>query len=478
MVARRVKGLDYGRFKRNSTVVASVEGGNNFTMVRSAPGDEFDKRIVEWVAEDFERVNGVDLLKDSQSVLRLTEAAEKAKRELASASQANLSLSFITTTADGPMDIETTLTRDIFLELCSDLLDKRYPTGMSSTKVLTEVERVVSQSSTQSPLQWRCVETFKENDHRHYARFAVSPFRQGQAITVGNALRRALLGEVQGAAITCATFKDMGIVHEYQAVDGIQETVQDILLNVRDVAIGSNTHEPQKAFISVMGPRQVIAGDILCPPSLVVPDPSQNIALVTAAIPFNVEIEVEKDVGYRIVDPGKSTNGRFYIDSVFMPVVQANYSVHSFEVEDVTREILFLEIYTNGSISPEEALIEAARSLIDLLLPLLESEVIEVTNTTEKENGSRNISMLSSFLSSSDQITKEVTYKHVFIDQLKLPARAYNCLKRANIHTVSDLLDYTQDDLMRIKNFGKKSVEEVLEALRAQFNISLPKSKA
>lgn len=333
-----------------------------------------------------------------------------------------------------------------------------------------------ARDSMQSALQWRCVEANVESDRLHYGRFAVSPFRVGQANTVGIAMRRALLGEVEGAAVTCATFKN--VAHEYSVMDGVQESVLDILLNLKELVIRSDSHEQQKAFISTIGPGEVIAGDIILPPSLEITDPSQHIALLTKAIAFDVELEVERDCGYRISDPAKSTEGRFYLDSVFMPVRNANYSVHSFENEDITQEILFLEIWTNGSITPEEALYEAARSLIDLFLPFLQAEKREVANTSENEHGSSTMSYFSSFLPSSEQVTKEVTYKHIFIDQLKLPARAYNCLKRANIHTVSDLLDFTQDDLMRIKNFGKKSVEEVLEALRVQFNINLPKTRA
>lgn len=333
-----------------------------------------------------------------------------------------------------------------------------------------------ARDSMQSALQWRCVETNIESDRLHYARFAVSPFRSGQANTVGTAMRRALLGEVEGSAITCATFKD--VAHEYSAVDGIQETVLDILLNLKEIVIRSDSHEPQKAFISTIGPGKVTAGDIIVPPSLEITDPSQHIALLTNAIPFDLELVVEKDCGYRIADPAKSTDGRFYLDSVFMPVRNANYSVHSFDNEDITQEILFLEIWTNGSITPEEALYEAARCLIDLFLPFLHAEQKEVANTSENDHGSSTMSYFSSFLPSAEMATKEVTYKHIFIDQLKLPARAYNCLKRANIHTVADLLDFTQDDLLRIKNFGKKSVEEVLEALQVQFSINLPKTKA
>lgn len=334
-----------------------------------------------------------------------------------------------------------------------------------------------SVESSQSALQWRCVESIIESKRLHYGRFAVSPFRQGQANTVGTAMRRALLGEVEGSAVTCVTYKTA--THEYQPMEGIQETVLDMLLNLKELVIRSDSYETQKAYISTIGPGPVTAGDIILPPSLEIPDPSQHIALLTKAIPFDMELEVEKGCGYRISDPAKSVDGRFYLDSVFMPVRNANYSVHSFENEDITQEILFVEIWTNGSITPEEALYEAARCLIDLLLPFLHDEKKEVVKTSENELGpGSTMSYFNSFQSSAEQATKEVAYKHIFIDQLKLPARAYNCLKRANIQTVADLLDYTQEDLLRIKNFGKKSVEEVLEALRQQYNINLPKTRA
>lgn len=361
------------------------------------------------------------------------------------------------------------------------------PAAVSDTEVDRRAPRTEDQSerfsessssetggeSMQSALQWRCVQAHNEGERLHYGRFAMSPFRVGQSNTVGTAMRRALLAEVEGAAVTCASFQN--VAHEYTVMDGVQESVLDILLNLKEIVIRSNSQEQQKAFISMIGPGEVTAGDIVLPPSLEIPDPSQHIALLTAAIPFDIELEVERDYGYRTADPALSVGGRFYLDSVFMPVRNANYSVHSFENEDVTQEILFLEIWTNGSITPEEALYEAARSLIDLFLPFLHPEKKEITNTSEPDHGS---TTMSSLLPSGEQTTKEVMYKHIFIDQLKLPARAYNCLKRANIHTVWDLLDFTQDDLMSIKNFGKKSVEEVLDALRVQFNIDLPKTRA
>lgn len=160
-----------------------------------------------------------------------------------------------------------------------------------------------------------------------------------------------------------------------------------------------------------------------------------------------------------------------------MPIRNANYSVHSFENNNKIQEILFIEIWTNGSITPKEALYEASRSLIDLFIPFLHTEKKETIDELKTESKPNDISDFSSFSPVTDKLTKEITFKHIFIDQLELPARAYNCLKRVNVHTISDLLNYSQDDLMKIKNFGKKSVEQVLEALEKQFSINLPKNK-
>ncbi|KAG6540202.1 hypothetical protein Mapa_018494 [Marchantia paleacea] len=139
-----------------------------------------------------------------------------------------------------------------------------------------------------------------------------------------------------------------------------------------------------------------------------------------------------------------------------MPIRNANYSVHSFESEKKIKEILFLEVWTDGSLTPKEALYEASRNLIDLFIPLIPFQSVSLD---------------------IEKMTKDVAFKHIFIDQLELPARAYNCLKKVNVHTIADLLTYSEDDLIKIKNFGKKSVEQVLEALRKRFSIQLPKNK-
>jgi len=324
-------------------------------------------------------------------------------------------------------------------------------------------------------LQWRCVESKVDSERLHYGRFAISPFRSGQANTVGIAVRRALLGGVEGTCITRAKFEK--VTHEYSTILGIQESVRDILINLKEIVLKSksNSCETQKAFLSIFGPKEVTARDIVFPPSVEVIDTTQYIATLTKEIHLDIELKIEKDCGYRTQDSIKSADGYFSVDAVFTPIRNANYSVHSFENKNETQEILFIEIWTNGSVTPKEALYEASRSLIDLFIPFLHAEKEEVMHGLGNKNESNTLHFSSS--PSENKMEKEMTFKHIFIDQLELPARAYNCLKRVDVHTISDLLSYSQDDLMKIKNFGKKSVEQVLEALQKRFSIKLPKNK-
>nr|NP_569660.1 RNA polymerase alpha subunit [Psilotum nudum]Q8WHZ1.1 RecName: Full=DNA-directed RNA polymerase subunit alpha; Short=PEP; AltName: Full=Plastid-encoded RNA polymerase subunit alpha; Short=RNA polymerase subunit alpha [Psilotum nudum]AGC26825.1 DNA-directed RNA polymerase subunit alpha [Psilotum nudum]BAB84248.1 RNA polymerase alpha subunit [Psilotum nudum] len=324
-------------------------------------------------------------------------------------------------------------------------------------------------------LQWKCIESKKEGKRLHYGRFAVSPFRKGQASTVGVAMRRALLGEVEGTSITYAKFKN--VVHEYSTLVGIKESIHDILINLKEIVLQSDSYETQKASISILGPRDVTAGDILLPTSVKIIDASQHIATITTAIPLDVELRIERDCGYRTLNLKESQSGEFFIDALFTPIRNANYSIHSFESNNKVREILFLEVWTNGSLTPGAALSEASRDLIDLFIIFLNMEKEE--SIKEIENNELNIKNFPSTSISVDidRMAKEVAFKQIFIDQLELPARAYNCLKKMQVHTVSDLLKYTQYDLKKVKNFGNKSVEQVVEALQERFAIQLPKDQ-
>lgn len=189
----------------------------------------------------------------------------------------------------------------------------------------------------------------------------------------------------------------------------------------------------------------------------------------------NMELRIEKDRGYRIQDFKGYEDGESPIDAVFMPVRNVNYSVHPFRNDGEIEEILFIEIWTNGSSTPDEALCEASKNLIDLFIPFIRvtHEVIShnddskaVLNSTEIISSPNNI----------DESAGGLELGHIFIDQLESPARTYNCLKQVNIHTISDLLNYSQEDLQKIENFGKKSVDRVSKALWERFAIDSPRN--
>nr|AJB98493.1 RNA polymerase alpha subunit [Helminthostachys zeylanica] len=325
-------------------------------------------------------------------------------------------------------------------------------------------------------LQWRCIESKVESKRLHYGRFAASPFRKGQANTVGVAMRRALPGEVEGAGITYAKFKN--VIHEYSTLIGVRESIHDILINSEEIVFRSDSYETQTAYISVTGPRNVTAEDTLLPDPVRVIDASQHTATVTKATPSDIESRIGKDRGYRMQNSRESKNGEFFVDAVFTPVRNANYSVHSFEDDNEVREILFIEIWTNGGLTPKEALYEASRNLIDLFIPFLHMEGKELIDGTDDEYESNGKDFPSTPISVNiGEMAKKLTYRHTSIDQLELPARAYNCLKEVNVHTVSDPLNYSQDDLGKIKNLGKKSVEQIVKALKEHFAIQLPREK-
>jgi DNA-directed RNA polymerase subunit alpha len=321
-------------------------------------------------------------------------------------------------------------------------------------------------------LQWRCIESRMESKRLLYGRFAISPFRKGQANTVGIAMRRSLLNEIDGASIISAEIKR--VKHEYSTISGIQESIHDILINLKEIVIKSDSYEPQKAYISISGPKKVTARDIEVPPSVRIIDDTQYITTLTEAVSLDIELNIEKDCGYRIEGSQGYKDNLFAIDAVFMPIRNVNYSVHSFEIRGKMKEILFLEIWTDGSLTPKEALYEASRNSIDLFIPLINSERKEINSEMEEPEESNTSSAPFQFLPSDmEEMTKDTAFKHIFIDQSELPARAYNCLKRVDVHTIADLLSYSENDLVKIKNFGKKSVEQVLEASKNRFSINL-----
>jgi DNA-directed RNA polymerase subunit alpha len=307
--------------------------------------------------------------------------------------------------------------------------------------------------------QVECVESRYEKDQSQTSRFVIEPLERGQGTTLGNALRRVLLSNLEGSAITAVRIA--GVSHEFATVPGVREDVLDILLNMKKVVLRSYSPQPQIGRLLVQGPATVTADNFDLPSDVELVDADQYIATLSPGAMLEMEFRVERGKGYRSVDKTRddaSAIDFLQIDSIFMPVRKVNYSVEDTRVGDILeRDRLVIEISTNGSMTPQEALSLAANILVDMFKPLQEITF----EPTEKEDDE------------TDDPTNQIP-----IEELQLSVRAYNCLKRAQINSVADLLDYTQEDLLEIKNFGQKSAEEVVEALQQRLGITLAQEKS
>nr|YP_009766120.1 RNA polymerase alpha subunit [Schotia afra]QIS96480.1 RNA polymerase alpha subunit [Schotia afra] len=315
-------------------------------------------------------------------------------------------------------------------------------------------------------LQWKCVESRADSKRLYYGRFILSPLMKGQADTIGIAMRRALLGEIEGTCITRA--KSDKIPHEYSTMVGIQESVHEILMNLKEIVLRSNLYGTRDASICVKGPGYVTAQDIILPPSVEVVDNTQHIASLTEPINLCIELQIERNRAYRIKTPNNFQDGSYPIDAVFMPVRNANHSIHSYLNGTEKQEILFLEIWTNGSLTPKEALYEASRNLIDFFIPFLHA----TEENLNLENNQHKVTLpLFTFhdrLAKLRKTKNEIALKYIFIDQFELSPRIYNCLKRSNIHTLLDLLNKSQEDLMKIERFRIEDVKCILDILKIE----------
>ena len=306
--------------------------------------------------------------------------------------------------------------------------------------------------------QIECIESKTEETNQQYGRFILEPLKQGQGITLGNSLRRTLLADIQGTAIV--EVRIAGVNHEFSTITGVREDVLEILLNLKEIVLKNRSDEPQVGRLKVQGPAVVTAGLLEVPPEIEVIDKRQYIATVCNNTIFEMEFRIEQGYGYKLADNcinDKSLNF-LNIDAVFMPVKKVNYTVQEKRINaKLIQEKLILDIWTNGSLSPQQAIGEGSKILTNLFHPLTNIHLKPTQQKEEKQH--HNINQIS-------------------IEELKLSVRAYNCLKRAQIRSISDLLDYSQEELLEIKNFGQKSAEEVIEALRNRLGINLPKEKS
>jgi DNA-directed RNA polymerase subunit alpha len=307
--------------------------------------------------------------------------------------------------------------------------------------------------------QVECVESKIEKDQSQLGRFVIQPLERGQGTTLGNSLRRVLLSNLDGAAVTAVRIA--GVSHEFATIPGVREDVLDILLNMKKVVVKNLSSQPQIGRLLVHGPATVTASQFELPSEVELIDSHQYIATLAPGATLEMEFRIETGQGYRTVERGRdeATSLDFLqIDSIFMPVRKVNYTVEDARAGGlIEKDRLLIEISTNGSLTPQEALSQAANILVDLFNPLR-----EVTFESLKDEDDR----------------EEDPANQIPIEELQLSVRAYNCLKRAQINSVADLLDYTQEDLLEIKNFGQKSAEEVVEALKDRLGITLPTEKS
>jgi DNA-directed RNA polymerase subunit alpha len=302
-----------------------------------------------------------------------------------------------------------------------------------------------------------CVESRSDKPRDYYGKFIIEPLDQGQGITVGNALRRVLLADLEGSAISAVRIS--GVNHEFSTIPGIREDILELLLNLKEIVIKYSGKESTIGRLRVQGPTIVTANNFELPPEVEIMDPNQYIATICSNSVLEMEFKISNGKGYQLVEKINDDLSQefLHLDAVYMPVKKVNYSVEEIRhQQNSIKDRLTLEIWTNGSISPQEAIGQSSLILINLFSPL----------------------KTISFKSDEDKVLTEGSrINQILIEELQLSVRAYNCLKRAQIHSVADLLDYSQEDLLEIKNFGQKSAEEVIEALQKRLGINLPKEK-
>nr|YP_009396052.1 RNA polymerase a-subunit [Dasya naccarioides]ARW65238.1 RNA polymerase a-subunit [Dasya naccarioides] len=308
-----------------------------------------------------------------------------------------------------------------------------------------------------TPFQIECIESKAKGTREQYGHFVLEPLKKGQGITVGNSLRRTILSDLEGCAIVAVRIA--GINHEFSTITGVKEDVLEILLNLKEIVIKSYSKEPQIGRVRIQGPAIITSGLFDLPPEVELVDPKQYIATVCNNTIFEMEFRIERGNGYRLVDRGidKKSIDFLQIDAIFMPATKFNYIIEERKINTTkVEEKLFLEVWTNGSLSPQEAISQGANLLTNLFHPL--------TNINFK-------------IKNDSNDNQEKNINQILIEELQLSVRAYNCLKRAQIHSIADLLDYSEEELLEIKNFGQKSAEEVIESLKNTLGINLPKEK-
>ena len=291
-------------------------------------------------------------------------------------------------------------------------------------------------------------------EDRNYGKFEIEPLERGFGTTLGNALRRVMLSSLPGDAITSVHID--GVLHEFQTIDGVIEDVTGIILNLKSVVVKNHTNEPKTIKLNVSKEGVVTAADIEKDADIEIINPEQEIATIVKGGKLNMEMTVGNGRGYVRAEANKKLLGdvklnTIAMDSNFSPIERVNYEVEGARVgQDDTYDKLTMEVWTNGSMKPEEAIALASRIIIEHFEILTELDEIADETGLMKQNV-------------DDSKTKAL---EMSIDELEFSVRAYNCLKRANINTLQDLTQKSENEMMKIRNLGKKSLKEVIDKVK------------
>lgn len=299
------------------------------------------------------------------------------------------------------------------------------------------------------------IEVAEISDDKKYGRFVVEPLERGYGITLGNSLRRIMLSSLPGAAVS--QVKIEGVLHEFSSIPGVKEDVTEIIMNIKSLAIRNNsdTNEPKTAYIKYEGEGVVKASDIQADQDIEILNPDLPIATLSGKdTKLYMELTITKGRGYVSADKNKSADlpiGVIAIDSIYTPVERVNVTVENTRVGQITDfDKLTLDVYTNGTLVPDEAVSLAAKVLsehLSLFIDLSENAKTAEVMVEKEEDEKEKVLEMS-------------------IDELELSVRSYNCLKRAGINTVEELTNKTSEDMMKVRNLGRKSLEEVLAKLK------------
>ncbi|MCB7319636.1 DNA-directed RNA polymerase subunit alpha [Lacrimispora sp. 210928-DFI.3.58] len=300
------------------------------------------------------------------------------------------------------------------------------------------------------------IEIAEISEDKRYGKFVVEPLERGYGTTLGNSLRRIMLSSLPGAAVS--QVKIDGVLHEFSSIPGVKEDVTEIIMNIKSLAIKNNsdTDEPKVAYIEFEGEGVITAADIQADSDIEIMNPEQVIATLSggADSKFYMELTITKGRGYISADKNKNDDlpiGVIAVDSIYTPVERVNMAVANTRVGQQTDyDKLTLEIYTNGTLAPDEAVSLAAKVLsehLNLFIDLSENAKTAEIMVEKEDNEKEKVLEMN-------------------IDELELSVRSYNCLKRAGINTVEELCNRTSEDMMKVRNLGRKSLEEVLAKLK------------